>query len=227
MATNGVKWPIMDLWLVRHGTTTANLQGRLQGRLDFPLGDEGKIEAMHLAMRLKDQRFSYLFCSTLRRARETALIIADQVMAPQPIFTSLLEEYAWGIIQGMTKAEIGKRFPETLQRLQQDFHHAKIPKAEGMPGLFQRVRLFYLLLSRIAGRVPGEKERDPILIVSHGRFLQAFIIYILKYNYREFWPFSLAPASLSILQDDFRGKRKLRLFNDTCHLSEMGRKMEA
>ena len=61
----------MDLWLVRHGTTKANLQGRLQGRLDFPLGDEGKKEVLLLARRLKEQRFSFFFSSTLQRARET------------------------------------------------------------------------------------------------------------------------------------------------------------
>ncbi len=213
----------MDLWLVRHGTTRANLQGRLQGRLDFPLGSVGESEASLLARRLKGQRFSCLFCSTLRRARETASIIADQAMAPQPIFTSLLEEYDWGIIQGMTKAEIGRRYPTILQRLQQDFHHAKIPQAEGIEELFHRVRLFYLLLARIAGRIPVKGESAPILIVSHGRFLQAFIIYFLKYDCEELWPFSFAPASLSILQDDFQGIKKMRLFNDTCHLAGMGR----
>jgi broad specificity phosphatase PhoE len=226
VVVNGEEGRIMDFWLVRHGTTGANLQGRLQGRLDFPLADEGKIEVSMLARRLRGQRFSYLFCSTLGRARETVSIIADQVLGPEPIFTSLLEEYAWGVIQGMTKVEIGKRYPLILKQLQHDFHHAKIPEAEGISTLFQRVKLFYLLLSKIARKIPGGKERAPILIVSHGRFLQALIIYILKFNCGESWPFSLAPASLSILQDDFRGKRRLKLFNDTCHLCGEDRKMK-
>ncbi len=211
----------MELWLVRHGTTRANLQGRLQGKLDFPLGDEGKKEAFLLAQRLREQRFSFLFSSTLQRARETSSIIADHGMAPKPIFTTLLEEYGWGVIQGMTKKEIGKRFPEILQQLQQDFHHTEIPEAEGMQKLFQRVELFYMLLSRITGSFSSKEVKNPVLIVSHGRFLQAFIIYFLKYNYREFWPFSLAPTSLTILQGDFQKIRRLKLFNDTCHLSWM------
>lgn len=214
-----MKCLIMDFWLIRHGTTKANLQGRLQGRLDFPLGEQGKEEAYFLARRLREQRFSFFFSSTLQRARQTASIIADQGRTPMPIYTCLLAEYEWGVIQGMTKAEIGKRYPEILQQLQRDFHHAKIPEAEGMPGLFRRVRLFYTLLSRISGRMPEKEKMNPILIVSHGRFLQAFIIYFLKYNYKEFWPFSLAPASLTILQGDFQRTRRLRLFNDTCHLS--------
>jgi len=223
---NGVKCLIMELWLIRHGTTKANLQGRLQGRLDFPLGDQGKKEAYLLGRRLHEQRFSFFFCSPLQRARQTASIIAAQGRTPKPIYTSLLAEYDWGVIQGMTKAEIGKRYPEILQRLQRDFHHAKIPGAEGMSGLFYRVRLFYALLSRIAGKRSGQEKVNPILIVSHGRFLQAFIIYFLKYNYKEFWPFSLAPASLTILQGDFQRTRRLRLFNDTCHLSGMSRNVD-
>lgn len=211
----------MEFWLVRHGTTRANLQGRLQGRLDFPLGDEGKKEAHLLARRLQGQRFSFIFSSTLKRARETASIIADLQPASKPIFTNLLEEYEWGVIQGMTKMEIGKRFPKILQQLAEDFHHAEIPEAEGMAELFRRVKLFYQLLFRISGRKSGENEQHPVLVVSHGRFLQAFIIYFLKYDYREFWPFSIAPASLTILQGDFQNKRRLKLFNDTCHLSGM------
>jgi broad specificity phosphatase PhoE len=170
--------------------------------------------------------FLFFFCSPLQRARQTASIIAAQGRTPKPIYISLLAEYDWGVIQGMTKAEIGKRYPEILQRLQRDFHHAIIPGAEGMSGLFYRVRLFYALLSRIAGKRSGQEKVNPILIVSHGRFLQAFIIYFLKYNYKEFWPFSLAPASLTILQGDFQRTRRLRLFNDTCHLSGMSRNVD-
>ena len=177
-----MKCLIMDFWLIRHGTTKANLQGGCREGL-FPTGEQGKKEVLLLARRLKEQRFSFFFSSTLQRARETALIIAEQGMTPQPIFTSLLKEYDWGVIQGMTRVEIGKRYPEILQQLQRDFHHVKIPEAEGMPALFHRVRLFYTLLSKIAGKKSGKEKMNPIIIVSHGRFLQAFIIYFLKYNY--------------------------------------------
>jgi broad specificity phosphatase PhoE len=205
----------MDLWLVRHGTTGYNLQGRLQGTLDIPLDDQGRKEAFLLAKRLEKQKFSYFFSSPLQRTKETSSIISGQGRFPKPIYTSLIEEYAWGIIQGLTKEEIGNRYPELWLQLQRSFHHTEIPQAEGMKRLFQRIKSFYALLSGISS---GHEGQDPILIVSHGRFIQAFIVYFIKYNYHNSWPFPVSPASLTILQEDFQKTRRVKLFNDVCHL---------
>ncbi|NMB36056.1 MAG: histidine phosphatase family protein [Firmicutes bacterium] len=206
----------MEIWLVRHGTTGANLEGRLQGRLEYPLNVQGRREALCVARRLKGQPFAAFFSSNQQRAKETADIISMLRKGPPPLFTALLQEYCWGTIQGLTRAEIQRSHPRIFYRLRQDFHHATIPGAEGLKRLFRRVKLFYSFLSRLekkAGRV-----RRPILVVSHGRLLQAFIIYFLQYDYRRYWPFSLKPASLTILEGDFQKVRRLKLFNDTCHL---------
>jgi uncharacterized phosphatase len=205
----------MELWLVRHGTTGANMEGKLQGTLDYPLSEAGIKETTLLAHRLEKQPFSLFFSSNLLRARQTTHIIASYRKGPTPLFSSLLQEYNWGVIQGLGKKEIGERYPQLLERLQQDFYHAAIPGAEGLNNLFKRVKTFYSFLASLErnSRLP-----HPVLIVSHGRLLQAFILYFLDYNQRKSWPFSLNPASLSILEGDFKTKRRLRLFNDTCHL---------
>lgn len=208
----------MELWLVRHGTTTANLQGIIQGTQDYPLSEIGKQEVHFLAQRLKAQPFSLFFSSNLLRARQTARVIAAVGKMPRPLYSSLLREYNFGIIQGLTKKEIGRRYPHILAGLQQDFHHTAIPAAEGLPELWKRVKMFYRFLFALEqkGRFSG-----PVLVVSHGRFLQAFILYHLQYDSRQNWPFSMNPASLSILEGDFQAKRRLRLFNDTCHLKPL------
>lgn len=200
---------------MRHGTTRANLEGRLQGTLPFPLGPEGKKEVLCLAKRLYNQTFSAFFCSSGLRARQTARLLARAVKAPPPLYTPLLEEYYWGIVQGMTRREIAERYPILFRQMQRDFQHAAIPGAEGMKKLLQRVARFNQLLAHLE---QIRKYQDPVLVVSHGRFLQAFIQYFLAYDGSKGWPFSLSPASLTILQGDFRGQRRLRLFNDTCHL---------
>lgn len=68
----------MQIWLVRHASTSAQEEGRLQGQMDFPLSNRGKKEAGKLAARLKEVEFSRIFSSTLRRARETAILIAQE-----------------------------------------------------------------------------------------------------------------------------------------------------
>ncbi|MDO9534043.1 MAG: histidine phosphatase family protein [Bacillota bacterium] len=205
----------MEIWLVRHGTTSANLEGRIQGTLEFPLSPLGREEASSLAYRLKDQAFSAFLSSNLLRTRETSRIIASLRKSPTPIYLPLLQEYFWGIIEGLTRKEIGEKYPRLMRELQQDFHHTVIPGAEGLDRLFKRVKIFYDLMSRFE---ETGKFRKPLLVVSHGRFLQAFLLYFLKYDPAEFWPFPLHPSSLTILESDFSKKWRLKLFNDTCHL---------
>jgi phosphoserine phosphatase len=132
----------------------------------------------------------------------------------------LLQEYHWGLVQGLTRREISERYPAILAQLQQDFQRAEIPGAEGMKKLFRRAGCFYSFLATLerTGRY-----NLPILIVSHGRFLQAFVQRFLAYDSRQGWPFSVSPASLTILEADKNGKRRLKLFNDTCHLRREGR----
>lgn len=206
---------VLKLWLVRHGTTRANLEGRLQGTLPFPLGPEGRKEVLCLATRLQEQPFSAFFCSNVLRARQTARILRDNVKLPAPCFTPLIQEYYWGILQGLTRGEISERHPELFKQLQNDFHRTEIPGAEGLKRLFQRATRFYRLLQRM--ELTG-KYKEPVLVVSHGRFLQAFIQCFLAYDGCQGWPFSAAPASLSVLEGDFIKLRRLKLFNDTCHL---------
>lgn len=188
----------------------------MQGRLNYPLSARGIREAERLAERLKEQRFSAFFSSNLLRAVQTARIISSRGKAPPPVLLPLLQEYCWGVIQGLTGKEIEERFPSLAARLRRDFHHALIPGSEGLERLFSRVRAFYRLLDILDRR---KNFSSPVLVVSHGRFLQAFIIFFLGCDPADSWPFSLSPASLTVLERDKRGRRRLVLFNDVCHLT--------
>ena len=50
----------MQIWLVRHASTSAQEEGRLQGQMDFPLSNRGKKEAGKLAARLKAVSYTHL-----------------------------------------------------------------------------------------------------------------------------------------------------------------------
>ncbi|MGI5876158.1 MAG: histidine phosphatase family protein [Dethiobacteria bacterium] len=205
----------MELWLIRHSTTGANLEGRLQGTLDYPLCSKGRSEAFCLAKRLEGQRFSAFFCSSQLRARETAKIIISKNKNIKPLYTPLLREYNWGVAQGLTIKEIAGKYPDLARNFQRGFQHAKIPGAEGIRNLFKRVKIFFNFLFVL------EKNRlctHPLLVLSHGRFLHAFLLHFLDMNPQGYWPFSFSPASITILESDFRLRKRVKLFNDTCHL---------
>ena len=101
------------LYLVRHGKTAYNAEGRLQGQSDIPLSREGRAQAEALAERIKNEgpRVQRIYCSRLSRAEETARIIGRRLgLAPQVI--NGIEEIAFGCFEGHTFAECAELFPE-------------------------------------------------------------------------------------------------------------------
>lgn len=203
----------MEIWLIRHGTTSANLEGRFQGRLDYPLSDQGCREAELLARRLSLAGLEFLFSSDLQRAWDTAQIIARETKL-QPVKAPLLRECSWGVAEGMTRAEINLLYrclPGGKQPIK-----AGLFGGESERKLLARARLF---LKKLEQDCPGAHR---IAVVSHGRFINALLAAALGVKARQLWPFAPAPASLSVLRDGaFAGKFHLELFNDRCHLHQI------
>jgi probable phosphoglycerate mutase len=67
---------VRELWLIRHGDAYSGLQGLSNGRVDPALSERGREQAARLAERLAPVRFDALWSSDLRRARETAEVLA-------------------------------------------------------------------------------------------------------------------------------------------------------
>ena len=140
--------------LARHGETAWNREGRFQGWADPALNVEGRAQARALADRLRDTPFDAVYSSDLRRAHETAVIVAE----PHHVAVVTdpgLREIDVGSWSGLTRAEIDERFPGAD-------HHDGETRAEHLDRVVATVE-------RIARAHPGER----ILIVSHGGSLRA------------------------------------------------------
>lgn len=68
-----------SVYLARHGQTAYNKERRFQGRLPVPLDATGRAQAAELAERASSYGFAALWCSPLRRARETADIVGERL----------------------------------------------------------------------------------------------------------------------------------------------------
>lgn len=204
----------MEIWVVRHATTQANMDGRFQGRREFPLSEQGRREAGLLSERLKEVVFTAVYCSPMSRARETAEAILRN--REQDIcYLPLIQEYSWGIIEGCTAKEVEDKYPELAENIKKGWWHAAVPGKESKRRFFARIKA---TRTRICANLSAG---DRVLLISHGRFINGFMCYMVGLNLNERWVLSPQPASISILQKN-QGEElyKLKLFNDRCHLDQ-------
>jgi broad specificity phosphatase PhoE len=106
---------VTTILLARHGETDWNRDNRFQGHADPPLNETGRTQAAELAVALGRQELTAVYSSPLRRALETARVVA----APhglEPVPVEALREVDVGSWQGLTRTEIEQRFPEQFAR---------------------------------------------------------------------------------------------------------------
>jgi broad specificity phosphatase PhoE len=145
--------------LVRHGETDWNREHRFQGHADTPLNEAGRLQARELAELLRGEGASVIYTSPLRRASETARIVAERIGLDAQALEAL-REIDVGDWQGLTIDDVRTRFPEQADVA----WHAGWPNGETYDALAARVvPALYELGRRHAGeRVLGITHAGPI-----------------------------------------------------------------
>jgi broad specificity phosphatase PhoE len=146
------------LFFIRHGITDWNLEGRFQGQLDIPLNAAGRRQAEAVRAHLASIAFDRVYTSPLKRAEETARIVAGN----QPVVTDWrLTEIHHGEWQGRTKQEIASRWPDQWAAWNKDPLNTTISRGESPDDVRRRVQDFLMSVS-------GEN----VLCISHGIVIQ-------------------------------------------------------
>lgn len=105
--------PGVEIYLLRHGETEWNTEGRLQGQKDSLLTARGREQAGQLGVALSTRIGSRplpIHVSPLGRARTTAAILRQHLSAPEPVVDARLQEMTLGIWEGLTRAEVNARW---------------------------------------------------------------------------------------------------------------------
>jgi len=106
----------MILYVVRHGESVFNIEGRYGGIIDIPLTSKGIEQAKQLAEKLyKIKEFEFIITSSLMRARQTAEIIKEVINIPLVVSDEFIERNM-GVYGGLTKEEIIEKYPDLWER---------------------------------------------------------------------------------------------------------------
>jgi len=148
------------IFLVRHGQDEDNANGILNGRRDTPLTKLGRQQAQTVAEKLRDNGIEVIYASPLKRAYETARIVAETLGVDEVITDEHLMEREFGVLTGKPVADISKYSSKTLQT-DRVLYFIEAEGAEDFPTLYQRGKK---ILEEISQRHPNKN----ILIVAHG-----------------------------------------------------------
>ena len=91
----------MKLTLVRHAEVQEDYQHKYNGHNNIGLSSRGKVQAKELCEKLNSLNFDTVFCSDLRRAKETVKYLKKEI-----IYTDKLREKSWGRHEGLSFDEI-------------------------------------------------------------------------------------------------------------------------
>lgn len=149
---------------VRHGETTWNVDGRIQGQLDIPLNDKGRWQAERLARALAaSERAAAIYSSDLLRAWDTARAVADSMRLQQTDAPGLRER-GFGSYEGKTFPDLEANHPQETARWRRRDPDWAPPGGESLQAFRKRV---LDATDELARRHIGEQ----IILVAHGGVL--------------------------------------------------------
>jgi broad specificity phosphatase PhoE len=161
------------LYLIRHGETTWNVEGRYQGQLDPPLTEQGRQQAETTAIQLATIGFEAIYSSDLARAYQTALPLAAKTGLPIQR-DARLREIDQGDWEGVLIGDIRVRWAQELYGWEHD------PWRYGPPG----GECLEQLQSRVFATIDEIVTRHPQSIVAV--FSHKLPIALLKIRYQHY-----------------------------------------
>ena len=200
---------------IRHGETTWNVDGRLQGHLDIPLNDIGLWQAEQAAQALVDVDITAIYSSDLQRAYVTAQAVAKATGKPLQSDAGLRER-SFGEFQGKTFQDIEAAYPEAAQKWRKrDPSFVLGSTGESLLTLRDRI-------ASTVDKIASQHEGEQIVIVAHGGVLDVLYRLATRQDLQAPRTWALGNAAINRLLWTPDGLTLVG-WADTAHLNEGSR----
>lgn len=157
----------LRLYILRHGITQWNMEKRYLGHYDIGIAEQAVEVLEALRPELEPISFDRVYCSDLRRCRESLTLAAPQ-WADQAAYDARLREMDFGAWEGLTYEEL-MQFPAYSQWLE-DPTNMHPPEGESWQQFEKRVGDFLTEMQSRALQLAEQKEDQSVsfLVVTHG-----------------------------------------------------------
>ena len=147
----------MNITLIRHGSVEKKYLGCYNGHIDIDLSEQGFLSAKELSSEISTNEYDSIYCSDLKRARQTA----DAISLRDVTYTKELREKSWGKNEGKSFGEIGIEYETFLQ-------YIEALGGESIEDFSSRVKDFFFAF------LPKQKK-DNILIITHSGVIKTLL----------------------------------------------------
>ncbi|PGS50163.1 histidine phosphatase family protein [Bacillus sp. AFS041924] len=197
----------MEILLIRHGQSEADILNVHEGRADFSLTELGIKQVHKMAERVKDEFApEIIWSSTLKRAKETATILSNRIGC-EVKFEDDLMEHNNGVLAGLS-FEDAKKIPMPKHP------HERVENGESAIEFRMRMEMIF---SRI---LANSTHIERIAIVAHGGVIHNLIHSFLKMPIHTDFGFFTGDTGIHLLEINNRG-RFIRFLNDTNHIKSL------
>lgn len=188
----GIAHLIMQtIYLIRHGRTEWNRDGRIQGRQNSPLISESRHITEAIADYMYDKNIDSVISSPLRRCTETADIICRILDKNYSIDVEMME-CDHGMCEGMTLAQIEIEMPDFFRVREMDKWNTKWPGGESYSDVFKRAH-------NIRKKIMDEKS---YLIIAHEMFNKCLIGALVGWTQERIIVFKQRNEIICLVQDN-------------------------
>lgn len=208
--------PVTKLYLIRHGQSDGNAEGRFGGHGPTPLSELGLRQAELTSEVLAKERVAAIYSSDLYRAVQTAEPLAKLLNLPI-IKTSAFRERNVGVLEGLTFDESKQEFPKDYYALvSRNIHH-----------VITRGESYRHLLRRSTGRlweILHNHQGNKVAIFSHTGAICFLTLHLMGAIHRRTkqtpW---IVTSNCGINRFEIRGRNNVRVLalNDTRHLLDI------
>ena len=176
----------MKIYLIRHGETQYNVDGRLQGWTNSVLTEKGRDDAREFGKSIKDEKFDAIFSSDLIRAKDTADIIIGENNYKAPHYIKEgLREWNFGSLEGEKRSLVPEAMELARKKGDVDkYFFDKYGKVislydeDGTGSNYEEVIERSIKALEEIGEEGKKNNWDKVFVVAHGMLMSTILFYL-------------------------------------------------